>query len=305
MRVVITGATGFIGRALCERLTGEYQIVALSRNAVKAGKMLDGLAKAVQWDARIVGEWACEIDGARAIVNLAGENIGSGRWTKAKKARILQSRIDCTKALLEAVSRADKKPDVLIQGSAVGYYGHRADEPLDEISQAGSGFAAEVCIQSESLGRRVESLGVRYVPIRTGVVLGLGGGALPKMILPYKFFLGGHAGTGNQWLSWITLEDEATAIEFLINNENLAGPFNLTAPNPVTARQFAKTLGRALKRPACLPAPAFALKLLLGQVADELLLSGQRVLPKRLTEAGFEFNQKNLHQALTALLRKN
>lgn len=305
MKVVIAGATGFIGRALCERLAGRYEIVALSRNAVKAAKTLHGLAKPVEWDARTIGEWSCEIDGAYAVVNLAGENIGSGRWTKAKKARILHSRIDCTKALTEAVSRADKKPDVLIQASAIGYYGHRADDPLDETSQPGSGFAADVCIQSESLARHVEAQGVRYIAIRTGVVLALGGGALPKMILPYKFFLGGHPGTGHQWLSWIALEDEAAAIEFLIENKSLSGPFNLTAPNPVTASQFAKTLGRALKRPSRLPAPAFALKILLGQMAEELLLNGQRVLPNRLTEAGFQFNQKNLQQALKAIFKKN
>jgi hypothetical protein len=302
MRVVITGATGFIGKSLCERLSGRYEIVGLSRNAEKAERQLGGLAKVVQWEAGRKGDWEREIDGAYAIVNLAGENIGSGRWTKAKKARILDSRIDVANALVEAVGRVENKPKVFIQTSAVGYYGPRADEQLDENSTAGSGFLADVCRQVEAAARKIEQAGVRLVFIRTGVVLGLAGGALPKMMLPFKFFLGGHVGKGEQWLSWISLEDETAAIEFLIENEQLSGPFNLTAPNPVTAKQFAKTLGRVLKRPACLPAPAFVLKILLGQVAEELLLKGQRVLPKRLVEAGFEFGHEDLESALGCVL---
>jgi uncharacterized protein (TIGR01777 family) len=305
MRVVITGATGFIGKSLCERLSGRYEIVGLSRNAEKAERQLGGLAKVVQWEAGRKGDWEREIDGAYAVVNLAGENIGSGRWTKAKKARILDSRIDAANALVEAVGRVKNKPKVLIQTSAVGYYGPRGDERLDDNSAAGSGFLSDVCRQVEAAARKVEQAGVRYVAIRTGLVLGLSGGALPKMMLPFKSFLGGHAGRGEQWLSWISLEDETAAIEFLIENEQLSGPFNLTAPNPVTAKQFAKTLGRVLKRPACLPAPAFVLKILLGQMAEELLLKGQRVLPKRLVEAGFEFNEKTLQEALLAIFKKN
>lgn len=301
MRVVITGAAGFIGAALCSRLTGGYEIVALSRNPAKAEQKLGGSARVVHWDARSGGGWEREIDGAVAVVNLAGENVGSGRWTKAKKARILDSRIDSANALVEAVGRAEKKPQIFMQASAIGYYGPRADEPLDETSPAGSGFLSSVCQQVENAARHIEQTGIRYVAIRTGVVLGLTGGALPRMILPFRFFLGGHPGPGSQWLSWISLEDETAAIEFLIKNENLTGPFNLTAPNPVTAKQFAKTLGRTLKRPAWLPIPTFALKLLLGQMAKELLLTGQRVLPTRLTEAGFEFKHQDLQTIFSVL----
>lgn len=302
MRVVITGAAGFIGEALCSRLAGRYEIVALSRNPAKAHQTLGASARVVHWDGKARGEWEREIDGAFAIVNLAGDNVGSARWTKAKKARILDSRIDSANALVEAVGRVDKKPRVFIQASAIGYYGPRADDRLDETSDPGSGFLSSVCQQAENAARHVEQAGIRYVAIRTGVVLGLTGGALPRMIRPYRLFLGGHPGPGSQWFSWISLEDETAAIEFLIKNENLTGPFNLTAPNPVTAKQFAKTLGRTLNRPAWLPIPACALKLILGQMAKELILTGQRVLPNRLTEAGFEFKHKDLQRALTALL---
>jgi len=302
MRVIITGATGFIGRALARRLSGRYEVVALSRNAKKAAELLGDSAGAVAWDGRGEGEWVREIEGAAAVVNLAGQNVGAGRWSKSGKARILNSRVDCTAALVEAIRRAQNKPAAMIQASAIGYYGPRGDEPLDESSSVGTGFLADVCRKTENIGREVEDMQVRYVVVRTGIVLGADGGALSKMIRPYRFYLGGHLGGGSQWLSWISLADEVAAIEFLLKHDDLSGAFNLTAPKPVTARQFARTLGRALKRPAWLPVPAFALKLLLGQMADELLLTGQKVLPNRLTEAGFEFRCEDLEGALGALV---
>ena len=303
MRVVITGATGFIGKALARRLCKRNEVVALSRNAKTAGESLGEWARAVAWDGRVEGDWVRQIEGAGAVVNLAGENVGAGRWSKSRKAGILASRVECATALVEATRRAENKPAAMIQASAVGYYGPLGDELLDESSSSGTGFLAEVCKESERIGREVESLGVRYVVIRTGVVLGLGRGALAKMMRPYRFYLGGHLGSGKQWVSWISLADEVGAIEFLIRNEKSSGVFNLTAPQPVTARQFAKTLGRVLKRPAWLPVPSFTLKLILGQMADELLLTGQRVLPNRLTEAGFQFEHRDLREALSALLK--
>ncbi|MBN2137513.1 MAG: TIGR01777 family oxidoreductase [Sedimentisphaerales bacterium] len=303
MKIVITGATGFIGRALCEYLSGSYEIVALSRNAQKAQEALGGLAQIVQWDGRSPGDWQDRIEGASAIVNLAGENIASGRWTAAKKRAILDSRVDSAAVLVDAVSRASVRPAAFIQASAIGYYGSQGDEAADESSPKGDGFAAEVCARTEEASRRVEDCGIRYAAIRTGVVLGAAGGALPKMIRPFRFFLGGYPGTGDQWLSWIGLEDETAAIEFLIDNQALSGVFNLTAPYPVTARRFAETLGRVLGRRAWLTVPAFALKIGLGQMAEELLLAGCRVVPSRLREAGFEFQWTNLEQTLTSILK--
>jgi len=305
MRAVITGASGFIGRALCERLRGDYEIVALSRNAEQAAKSPAGAARVVTWDGRTLGDWIREVDGAAAVVNLAGENVASGRWTTSKKERILQSRTDCTRALVEAIKRVDNRPGVMIQASAIGYYGPRGDELLDEGSSGGAGFLAEVCRESEGVGRGVEALGVRYVVIRTGVVLGVGGGALARMMQPFRLYLGGHVGNGRQWLSWISLDDEVAAIEFLIKNRQLKGAFNLTSPQPVTMREFSRKLGRALGRPAWVNVPGFVMRLLLGEMAKEMLLSGQRVMPRRLREAGFEFKHEDLEGALTAILKGN
>ena len=302
MRVLITGATGFIGRALCERLHDGYEIIALSRNATRAQQSLGHLARVLQWDAKTPAGWAAQADGALAIINLAGENIGSGRWTKSKKHRILWSRLDAAKAIVEAVKQANEKPKVIIQASAIGYYGSRRDEQLDETSQAGQGFPANVCQRAESFEGKIENLGVRFVAIRTGLVLGPKGGALDKLAKPFRFYLGGHIGSGSQWVSWISLDDELAAIEFLIENEHLHGVFNLTAPQPVTMKEFSKILGRVLKRPVWLPVPGFVVRLALGEMADKLLLSGQRVLPKRLLEAGFQFNYANVENALDAIL---
>jgi len=305
MRIVISGASGFIGRALCRQLRGDYEVVSLSRSAEQTAKTLVGSAQTATWDGRTLGDWVNEIDGAAAVVNLAGENVASGRWTSPKKERILRSRTDCTHALVEAIRRVNNRPAVMIQASAVGYYGLRGDEMLDEGSSGGSGFLSDVCRESEATGRKVQTLGVRYVVIRTGVVLGGGGGALARMIRPFRFYLGGHIGSGRQWLSWISLDDEVEAIEFLIKNQQLKGVFNLTSPQPVTMQEFSKTLGRILRKPAWLTVPGFVARLLLGRMAEEMLLSGQRVMPKRLKEVGFEFKYEDLEGALTATLKGN
>ena len=302
MRVVIAGATGFIGTALCDRLQSDYEIIALSRNATRAQQSLGQLTRVVQWDGRTPAGWAAQADGALAIINLAGENIGAGRWTKSKKHRILWSRLDATKAIVEAVKQADSKPKVIIQASAVGYYGSRQDEQLDETSPPGQGFPVNVCQEAESFEDEIESLGVRFVAIRTGLVLGPNGGVLDRLAKPFRFYLGGHLGTGKQWFSWISLDDEVAAIKFLMENEPLHGVFNLTAPRPVTAKELSKVLGKVLRKPAWLSVPAFVLRLTLGEMADKLILSGQRALPKRLLEAGFKFKYDNVEGALSAIL---
>jgi hypothetical protein len=303
MRVVITGATGFIGKDLCQELAKNYEIAALSRNAEKARKSLGQLAAVVHWDGKSAAGLVSQVEGALAVINLAGENLGSGRWNQAKKERILHSRLDAIEAIAEAVKQVQKKPKVLIQASAIGYYGSRQDEPLDETSPPGEGFLANVCRSIENASHDIERLGVRCVIIRSGVVLGSQAGALPRLAKPFRFYLGGHLGSGKQWFSWISLDDEVAAIRFLMENENLRGAFNLTAPQPVKMRDLCETLGKVLHRPAWLAVPGFILRLALGQMADEMLLSGQKVLPERLLEAGFKFEYPTIENALSAIVR--
>jgi len=303
MKVVITGATGFIGSALCKELHKDYQVIALSRDASRAAKSIGDWAKAVEWDGRTTGSWLGAANGALAIINLAGENIASGRWTESKKAGILHSRTDSTRAVIEAIKQMDKKPAVVIQASAIGYYGPRRDEQLDENSTPGKGFLANVCQRTESFAKQIEALGVRCVIIRTGVVLGRDGGAFEKLAKPFRFFLGGHLGSGRQWFSWIHLDDEVAAIKFLIENEDLKGAFNLTAPEPVTMKEFCKILGKVMHRPCWLNVPAFAARLALGEMAEEMLLSGQKVLPKRLLNTDFNFKYTNVKSALKDIIR--
>jgi len=301
MRVVITGATGFIGRALCKELHKDYEVIALSRDSNRAAKSVGDWAKVVEWDGRTTGSWIQHADGAFAIINLAGENIASGRWNKSKKAGILHSRLDSARAVLAAIKQVNEKPGVIIHASAIGYYGSRRNERLDETSPVGKGFLADVCRKSEIIASQIEAEGVRCVVIRTGVVLGNDGGALPGIMRPFRFFLGGHPGNGRQWFSWISLDDEVAAIKFLMENENPKGVFNLTSPLPVTMKKFCRKLGWVLRRPSWLFFPGFIMRLALGEMADEMLLSGQRVLPKRLLEASFEFKYADVKKALKAI----
>lgn len=303
MRVVIAGATGFIGRTLCRELHRDYQVVALSRDAHKASGLVGQYAKVAEWNALTQGTWSREVSGAHAVVNLAGDNIASGRWNRSKKASILQSRSHSIAAILDAIETAKNKPKVFVQGSAVGYYGPRRDDILDEDSSAGTGFLAEVCRRVEVAAARVEQSGVRSVVIRSGMVLDADGGALPKLMRPFRFFLGGHVGSGKQWVSWISLADEVRAIRFLIEKPKTQGIFNLTAPEPVRMKAFCRVLGRVMGRPAWTFVPGFALRLALGEMAGEALLRGQRVAPKRLQEAGFQFEHPDLKDALTTAIR--
>jgi len=302
-RVIIAGAAGFIGRALCQALHGDYEVVALSRDALRASGVIAEWATVLEWDARTAGTWARQAEGAHAIINLAGENLAAGRWTQARKASIVQSRTNSAGAIVDAVSGAKAKPEVVIQASAVGYYGSRGDKLLDEDSAAGSGFLADVCRRTESVAARIEQSGVRYVAVRSGLVLAREGGILPRFLMPYRFFLGGTLGSGRHWFSWISLEDEIRAIRFLLEKSSLNGVFNLTAPNPVTMRQFSQVLGQVLQKPAWTVVPAFALRLVFGQMADETLLASQKTIPKRLREAGFTFKYPELRTALEAIIQ--
>jgi uncharacterized protein (TIGR01777 family) len=305
-QIVITGATGFIGKSLCKHLAqAGYDVVALSRNPKKGSESLPNQVKVASWDAKTSKGWADYADGAYAIISLAGENIGSGRWTPGKKRRILESRLNAGKAVVEAIKKVGNKPKVLIQASGIGIYGNRDDEILDEFSRPGSRFLTEVAKQWEGSTKKVESFGVRHVIIRTGVVLGADGGFLSRVILPFRLFVGGRLGSGNQWIPWIHLDDEVRAICFLMERQNLQGAFNLTAPNPLISKDFFNLLGKTIKRPSWLPVPGFLLSLLLGERARELILSGQRAMPKRLLESGYDFLYPDAKSALREILTES
>jgi hypothetical protein len=303
-RVLITGASGFIGSALARDLVSSgYEVVALTRNVLTSrDRFPEGIAWQL-WDGRTASGWGRLADGALAIINLAGDNLAEGRWTRAKKARILLSRTEAGAAVVEAVREAVIRPKVVIQASAVGAYGGREDEELDEASAAGAGFLAGVVAQWEDSTKEVEGLGVRRAVVRSGLVFGQGGGVWPRLVMPFKYFAGGPLGRGIQWFSWISLEDEVRSVRFLLEREGLCGVFNLTAPRPLRQKDLCRVLGRSLKRPCWLPAPAFVLKILFGKKAEETLLAGQRVIPRRLLEAGFDFRYPDAETAIAALLK--
>jgi uncharacterized protein (TIGR01777 family) len=302
-RILITGATGFIGRPLSfELVKNGYEVVVLSRRFARAKDLFAGQVKVAEWDATTAGGWAELVDGALAIINLAGENIGTGRWTQKKKQLILQSRLNAGSAVTEAIQSAEQKPQVLIQTSGIGYYGDRGDESLDENSSDGNGFLADVARQWEQSVSGVRAQGVRLATIRLGIVLGAHGGVIPRLVPSFRFFLGGHPGSGRQWLAWVHIEDVIGVIRFLVENADCAGPFNVTAPEPILSNNFYNLLGKTMHRPAAFPMPAFALKLILGEMATELLLPSLRVIPKKLLEAGYKFKFPDLSVALKDIL---
>ncbi|HWR03375.1 MAG TPA: TIGR01777 family oxidoreductase [Humidesulfovibrio sp.] len=307
MRIIILGGTGFVGTALTRLLVSRgHEVVIPSRRPEKVAALLGvGLPHArivgAPFDGKTGAGWADFITPDTAIVNLAGENIAAGRWTPEVKARIEGSRLAAGAAVMDALKRADALPAVLVQASAVGFYGARGTEPVDESAGPGDNFLAHVATGWEASTRGAEELGVRRAVIRTSMVLGKGG-ALEKMLPPFRLGLGGPLGNGRQMVPFIHLDDEAGAIAFLIETPGLSGPFNLAAPQAVDSRDFAEALGRALGRPAFLPAPAFALKLLLGQMAEEVLLSGVNAVPARLLAAGYRFRHPTLAGALEAAL---
>lgn len=297
MRVIVTGGSGLIGRALVESLIAhEHRAVIVSRNPDRLTGLPDGV-EAERWDAADAARFAEIATGADAIVHLAGESIASGRWTAERKRRIRDSRVRATTAVASALGQVENGPRVLLQGSAVGFYGPRGDEVVDEGAMPGSDFLAEVCRDWEAASAAVEERGVRRAILRTGVVLARDGGALPRMALPFKLFGGGPVGSGDQWLPWIHLADEVEAIRLLLESSQAAGPFNLTAPEPVTNRELAKALGRALGRPSFVPTPGFVLKLALGEMST-IVLDGQRAVPRALLDLGYAFRFERIADAL-------
>jgi uncharacterized protein (TIGR01777 family) len=295
--LAVSGASGLIGSALVERLQARgHRVRRLVRGAAS------GDADHIPWDPARGELDPRALEGVDAIVNLAGEPVAR-RWTPERKRAIRDSRVGGTEALARAVQVMERKPQVFLGGSAVGYYGDRGDTPLDETSPPGSGFLADVTVAWEGATAPIARAGVRVVLLRTGVVLSRRGGALHKLLPPFRLGLGGPIGSGKQWMSWISLDDEVRAIEHALFTESLRGPVNLTAPNPVTNAELAATLGRVLTRPAVIPIPAFALELLYGEMAEATILAGQRVLPKALAASEFEFDWSTLEGALRGELR--
>lgn len=302
MRVIITGGTGLIGRTLATELAAlGNEVVVLSR-APERARGLPARVRAERWDGRSAEGWGPLADGAGAIVNLAGENIGGGRWTAERKRRILQSRVDAGRAVVDAVQRAGSAPRMVLQASGVGYYGPHGDEELTEQAAPGRDWTAGVAREWEAATAPVEALGVRRVVTRSGVVLSRRGGALPRMLLPFRFFVGGPVGSGRQWLSWVHEADHVAALCHFIHTESTSGVYNLAAPGAVTNREFARAVGRAMHRPALVPVPAFAMGLLFGEMATTVL-DGQRVVPRRLQDEVWAFRFPTIDAALQDLLR--
>jgi hypothetical protein len=303
-RVIVTGATGLIGKRLCEQLiaTG-YQIVVFSRSPEQARQSLPGAAEYVAWTPSEHGAWAGAIDGAYGVIHLAGAPILGKRWSEAYKAEIRNSRIVGTRGLVNAIRAAQNKPQVFVSGSAVGYYGGRDDTKLDENAAPGNDFLAQTCIEWEREAAQAQQLGVRTVIVRTGIVLDPGEGALPQMALPFRFYAGGPILPGTQWFPWIHIEDEVGLLLFALENERVHGPLNASAPEPQTNRDFTKTLGKVMGKPAWAPVPGFGLRILMGEVAG-MLTEGQRVIPKKAQDLGYQFKYPTSEQALRQLLQK-
>jgi len=297
MQILISGSHGLVGAALvgCFR-TGGHDVVRLVRGSSSSDEPV------VRWDPQRGTIDGPALDRFDVVIHLAGENIAGRRWTATQKARIRDSRVNGTRLLAESLADRDHPPRVLICASAIGYYGDRGDEELNEESSSGEGFLAEVCREWEAAAEPAVTAGIRVVPVRFGMILSSRGGALQKMLLPFRLCLGGVIGSGRQYWSWVTLDDVLGIIEHVMTNEQLAGPVNGTSPNPLTNREFTAALGQALRRPTLFPMPAFAARLVLGGMADELLLSSTRVLPQRLLETGYKFRYPDLNNALFDIL---
>lgn len=284
MNIMVSGSNGLIGKNLKQSLTKSgHEVISLSRDFSKP----------------------INFEGIDVVIHLAGENIAQKRWSPQQKDKIKNSRLIGTKQLSDQLASSEHKPSLFISSSATGFYGDRNDENLDENSNPGTGFLSDVCQEWENSTLSAEEAGIRTVHIRTGVVLSKDGGALKKMLPPFMFGAGGILGSGKQFMSWISIKDEIDAIIFIINNNSISGPVNLTAPNPVNNKQFTKILGKVIKRPTIAPLPGFIAKIMFGEMADAILLSGNKVYPKKLINAGYKFHHENLHEALTFVLKES
>jgi len=300
-KIVITGATGLIGRELCEKLYEEGDEITIFTRDIKKGKeIFPYLNNFVEWNYNEPDVWRNELEEKYAVINLAGSNVFGKRWTTAYKTDIMDSRKLSTKNIVESIGQTKNKPKILISSSAAGYYGDRGDEKITEETSSGTDFLASVCKSWESEAQEVEKIGIRRVSIRTGIVLSSREGALKKMLLPFRLFVGGSIGSGKQWFPWIHVEDLINIYFFALNNET-NGAINGTSPNPVRMREFAKTLGKVLHRPSFFTVPEFALKLAIGEGAQSIL-SSLRIIPKKLIQNSFRFKYEKLEPALISLL---
>ena len=298
MKVLVTGASGLVGKELIPTLEAKgHEVFRLSRRNPQN-------ENDIQWDAYkgFSEKEFAKLEGIQTVVHLAGESIAES-WTDEKKKRIKNSRVEGTKTLVSALARLENPPKVLVSASAIGFYGDRGDEVLNEDSPKGVGFLPDVGENWENEAFRAEEFGTRVVALRIGVVLSKDGGALEKMLTPFKFGVGGTVGSGEQWMSWIAIDDLIGIIHFAIENEDLKGVVNSTAPNPLKNRDFTDTLGKALSRPTILPVPSFGVKMLFGEMGERLLLEGARVIPEKLENAGYDFKFANLEDALNHILK--
>jgi uncharacterized protein (TIGR01777 family) len=292
MKILITGASGLVGKELQKSFAAKgYEMLLASRSEPKDDNH-------IQWTIEEGFSEPEKLEGIDVVVHLAGENVSGLRWTDEKKKAIRDSRVLGTRNVVDAISKLKKKPHTFIASSAIGFYGERGDEEVTESSAAGDNFLAGVCKEWEAESRRAEDAGIRTVLLRTGIVLSKDGGALATMLTPFKLGVGGVVGSGKQWMSWISLEDEIAVINFAIENENIRGAVNAVSPNPATNEEFTKTLGEVLYRPTFIPLPEFAVSMIFGEMGDALLLASTKVMPKRLEDAGFEFKHPNLKEAI-------
>jgi len=302
MKILMTGSRGFVGTAFCRDLQrAGHTVCRLVRPGTPAEKAGRDRGFDVNWNPA-TGEIGGAAVGADAVVNLAGASIAGGRWTAARKQLLLASRVDTTRALVQALSRMVARPRVLVSASGIGYYGSCGDRVLTEESPLGHDFLSRLGQEWEGEAAKAEVLGIRVVRARFGVILAKNGGALPRMARPFRWGLGGRIGSGDQWISWVTLPDVVGILRFALENGAVRGPLNVVSPQPVRNAEFTKVLARTLRRPALFPAPAFALRLLLGEMADELLLASQRALPAQLEKLGYRFLQPELRPGLAAVL---
>jgi uncharacterized protein (TIGR01777 family) len=302
MNIVVTGGTGFIGRALCATLLQSGHSVSVFTRNPDQHRHVSGVGgKQVLWNGESTGDWERVLEGADAVINLAGAPIADARWTPARKQLLIESRVCTTRIIVEAMSRRSSKPRVLISASGIGYYGASDDRVLDEGSARGQGFLADLCLAWEAEALRAAECGARVVTLRTGMVLEQDGGALPKMLLPYRLFAGGPVMPGTQWVSWIHRRDHIGLIQWALANNHVSGPLNTVAPEPVTMNTFCEVLGRVLHRPSWLPVPGIALRILLGELGT-LMTTGQRVTPAKAMAGGYTFQYPTLEPALQAVL---
>jgi len=305
MKIIVAGGSGFIGKALIQNLLAQKHTVVLLTRSQKANQPpARGAVHVAQWDGENLGKWTEQLEGADAVVNLSGESIAAKRWTAPQKRKIVESRIRTTRAIVKAISQTKAKPKLLINASAIGFYGNVEQGDVTESHPKGKGFLAETCSQWEEEAIKAETAGIRVIRLRIGVVLEKGGGALARMLPPFRFFMGGPLGSGKQWFPWIHREDLVGLIIFLVTHPSAAGAVNATAPNPVTMKELCQTLGNVMRRPSWAPVPAFVLKVLLGEMAENMLLTGQKVVPAKATDLGFPFKYPVLRDALEDILKR-